>query len=272
MIPEQTRAETVDLLQNLGLKEYEARCFLVLTQMSTATAKEISEVSEVPRTRVYDAVRVLEAEGLVEVQHSSPQRFRAVSIDEAAATLRQRYDSRIDTLQSSLERLDLRPPRDESDHVQEVWSLTSRKAVQSRTLDLLEQSDSEIVLVAIDEELLTETLFDRLRDAIDSGVSVIIGGKTEAVVSTVESELPRAEVFETGLDWLVGPEADTEVAISQLLLVDRTSLLVSSYYPVADHEEPTEQAIFATGLGNGIVVLIRRLMATGLLPTQDPGQ
>ena len=43
------------------------------TQLSTGTAKEIYNISEVPRTRVYDAIRVLEAEGLVEVQHSRPQ-------------------------------------------------------------------------------------------------------------------------------------------------------------------------------------------------------
>lgn len=73
MIREQDVPEAVTLLEELGLKQYEARCFTALTQLSDATAKGISEISEVPRTRVYDAIRVLETQGLVEVQHSSPQ-------------------------------------------------------------------------------------------------------------------------------------------------------------------------------------------------------
>ena len=53
--------EAVGLLQQLGLKEYEARCFVGLSQLSSGTAKQLSESTEVPRTRVYDAIRVLEA-------------------------------------------------------------------------------------------------------------------------------------------------------------------------------------------------------------------
>lgn len=271
MSQEQAKAETVSLLQDLGLKEYEARCFLALTQVTTATAKEISDLSQVPRTRVYDAVRVLEAQGLVEVQHSSPQQFRAVSVEEAAATLRQKYDDRIETLQSFLQSVDLEADSDD-DRNQEVWSLTGREGIESRTLELVGRADSEIVLLVVEEDLLSESLVERLRDAENRNVSVILGGLTEEVIARLESELPGAKVFETGLDWLVAQESETEVAISRLLLVDRTRLLVSSYYPASDDGHAHEQAIFANGLGNGVVVLIRRLIATGLLPTEDPGQ
>lgn len=264
--------ETVSLLQDLGLKEYEARCFLALTQVEAGTAKKISDISEVPRTRVYDATRVLEANGLVEVQHSNPQRFRAVSIDEAVTTLRRKYDSRIDTLRSQLERLDLEPKPDAPDQMQEVWSLTSHEGIESRTHDLLEQAESEIVLLVVEEEILTEALFDRLHDAVDRGVDILLGGKTAAIISQLDTELPSVKVFETDLDWLRGPADASEVAISRLLLVDQTSLLVSSFNPADGHDGSQNQAIFATGLENGIVVLIRRILASGLLPVADPAR
>ncbi len=272
MSEERTKAETVSLLQDLGLKEYEARCFLALTQVSPGTAKEISEISEVPRTRVYDAIRVLEAQGLVEVQHSNPKQFRAVSIDEASATLRQKFDTRIDTLQSHLENLDLTTEPEDTDRMQEVWSLTGHEGIESRTHDLLEDAESEIVLLVVEEEMLTETLFDRLHDAVDRGVDVVVGGKTDAIVSQLDTEMPSVRVFETELDWLMGPASDGEVAISRLLLVDRTKLLVSSFYPDGDHDRSHEQAIFANGLQNGVVVLIRRIISSGLLPIADPAK
>ena len=269
MDQDRRRAETVGLLQDLGLKEYEARCFVALTQVTAATAKEISDLSEVPRTRVYDAIRVLQDEGLVEVQHSSPKRFRALEVPEAAETLRQRYDDRIDTLESKLERLDLQPEADGAEEVQEVWSLCGDRAIQSRTLDRIQAADSEIVLLVVDEDLLTDAVFQRLHAAVERGVDVVVGGRSSAVVSRVEAELPAATVFRTELDWLVGPRDGDEVAISRLVLVDRSALLVGSFYPDDESDRATEQAVVADGLENGVVVLVRRLIASGLSPSAD---
>jgi len=91
-------AEAIEVLQQLGLKEYEARCFVGLARLNTGTAKKLSELTEVPRTRVYDAIRILEAQGLVEIPHSSPQQFRAVPLEEATETLRDQYEERVERL------------------------------------------------------------------------------------------------------------------------------------------------------------------------------
>jgi sugar-specific transcriptional regulator TrmB len=56
--------------------------------------EEISELPEVPRTRVSDAIGVPEAGRLVETQHSTPKRFRAVPDDAAVETLRSAYEDR----------------------------------------------------------------------------------------------------------------------------------------------------------------------------------
>jgi len=270
MTEEQTKSETVSLLQDLGLKEYEARCFLALTQLSTATAKEISDISEVPRTRVYNAIRVLEARGLVEVQHSSPQRFRAAAIDEATTTLRQQFDTRIDTLQSSLESLETRDAPDDDDQLQEVWSLSGHEGIESRTYELLRNAESEIVLVVVEEQIITDALFDHLHAAVDRGEDIILGGETDAIMTRLEAEIDAVKVFETDLGWLMGQDGDDEVAISRLMLVDRTQLLVSSFYPDETGSQGHEQAVFANGLQNGVVVLLRRLLSSGFLPISEP--
>lgn len=270
MTREHDITEAVALLQELGLKEYEARCFTALTQLSDATAKEISEISAVPRTRVYDAIRVLEAQGLVEVQHSNPQRFRAVTIREAAKTLRREKESQIDTLEAQLQDIEPRDEASKADPQPEVWSLTSTSAIDSRTIDLVDDAESELVLLLVEEAILTDRLFEHVRAALDRGVDVIVGGATEEITDRVEAAVPDAEVFESELSWLVGSEAE-EVAVSRVMLVDRETLLVSSFYP-GEEGGGEEHAIFAGGLGNGLVVLTRRLLASGLLPGHDPGQ
>src|SRR6056297_2153109 len=142
--------EAVDVLQQLGLKEYEARCFVGLSQLSAGTAKQLSEMTDVPRTRVYDAVRVLEAQGLVEIQHSSPRKFRAVSLSEATETLRSQYETRVDRLQDALDDIEQDDATDESS-IQEVWSMSGSAAIENRTETLLTGADSEIVFVIGDE-------------------------------------------------------------------------------------------------------------------------
>lgn len=268
MIQESEREETANLLQELGLKEYEARSFVALTRLPTGTAKDISEISEVPRTRVYNAIDVLEAQGLVEVQHGSPKRFRAVGVEEAVEILRQKHNARIDTLEAHLQNLE---PLDEADpQRQEVWSMTGREAIRTRTAKAIAGAASEIVMLVVEEALLTDRLVDRLRAAQDRGATLIVGGATDEIASHAADELPDAQVFETDLEWLMGPSSDGEVAISSVFLVDREAFLVSSFYPDGGDAHP-EQAIFATGLDNGVVVLLRRLMATGLLPSRDVG-
>ncbi|MFD1563307.1 TrmB family transcriptional regulator [Haloarchaeobius amylolyticus] len=270
MTDNETTREAISLLQDLGLQEYEARCFMALNKLPSGTAKEIHEISEVPRTRVYDAIRVLESQGLVEVRHSSPQMYRAVSIDEATQTLRQKYDDRIETLETHLKNTDVQDV-EENDHVQEVWSLTGHDAIESRTLDLVREAESEIALLVVDEDILSEALFDSLQTAVDHDLSIVLGGQTERITETLGTELSTTRVFETGLDWLTGTASDDEVAISRILLIDRETLLIGSYYPNTPDDRAEEQAIFARGLENGIVVLLRRLVTAGLPQIKDPG-
>ncbi len=254
----------VDLLQQLGLKEYEARCFVALTQLPTGTAKEISELADIPRTRVYDAIRVLEAEGLVSVQHGSPRQFRAVSVSEAAETLRLQYLDRIESLERTLNNLS-KPEANSDTESAEVWTLNSRHAIESRTLELIDEAESEIVLVLADDAMLSDPLFERLKSAKDRGLDVIVGGFSPSVISRLSDELTMISVFESELDWLTGQHVAGEAAVGRLLLTDKSNLFVSSIQGDMSQTGNTteEHAVFASGLTNGLVVIARRLISTG---------
>ncbi|WP_293032739.1 TrmB family transcriptional regulator [Natronococcus sp.] len=259
--------EAVDVLQQLGLKEYEARCFVGLSRLHSGTAKKLSEMTEVPRTRVYDAVRVLESQGLVEVQHSSPQEFRAVSLEEATETLRDQYDARVERLENALDTVDIVDEGDDTP-IQQVWALSGQSGIGNRTDQLIKEATDEVVLVIGDESLLTADLVDSLNEVVSNGVTLIIGALTEPLEDQIQTKVPDATTFITGLEWLHSENAtEDETAIGRLLLVDRSTILVSSIMPGSKEE----QAIFGEGFGNGLVVIARRLMAQGLVAAHDPG-
>jgi sugar-specific transcriptional regulator TrmB len=257
--------EAIEVLQQLGLKEYEARCFVGLSRVETGTAKKLSELTEVPRTRVYDAIRVLEAQGLVEIHHSSPQRFRAVSLEEATETLRDQYEARVERLQDALDTVEI-VDEDDEEPVQQVWSMSGNDGIENRAEELIETADDEIVLVIGDESLLTENLVDTLNE-VESGAELLIGALTEPLQEQIQAAIPDATTFISGLEWLHGVDAtEEETAIGRLLLIDRSTILVSSIMPVTKEE----QAIFGEGFGNGLIVIARRLMSQGLLTERDP--
>ncbi|WP_458187204.1 TrmB family transcriptional regulator [Haladaptatus sp. NG-WS-4] len=256
----------VELLQNLGLKEYEAKCFVALSRLPKGTAKEISETSDVPRTRVYDAIRVLEAKGLVEIQHTNPQQFRAVAIDEAAETLRREFKSRTETLVEAIEDIEPVLPDADQEVTHEVWAMSGATAIANRTQQLIDGAGREIVLVVGREEVLTEELVEHLQRVQKRGINVLVGAVTDQLRHRIQEELPDSEVFVSGLEWLSGslPGDEEEVTISRLLLVDRNTILVSSVQQSDAGESNVEKAVFGRGFDNGIVVIARRLMATGL--------
>jgi len=89
---------------------------------------------------------------------------------------------------------------------------------------------------------------------------------------TVRDRLPDAEVFVSDLGLLDAGASDDGTEIGRLLLVDRETILVSSFYVPAEGErggERREQAVFGRGFDNGLVAIVRRLLTSGLLLTRN---
>lgn len=254
--------EAVEILQQFGLKEYEARCFVGLSRLSAGTAKDLSNVTEVPRTRVYDAIRVLEAKGLVEIQHTSPQQYRAVSVDEAIETLRRRYDARCERLGDTLDAVgEISDPTGDAESGHEVWTLSDATAIDERTQRLVDGAEAETALVLGCESALTEGLERSLNDLCDD-VDLCVGAVDEDLRRRVAERVPTETTFEPETDWLSRECED--VLITRLVLVDGTTILVST----RDRRAGTEFAVFGSGFTNGFVVLARRLLCLNL-PVRD---
>ncbi|WP_433629503.1 TrmB family transcriptional regulator [Halomicrococcus sp. NG-SE-24] len=256
--------EAVDLLKELGLKEYESACFVALSRLPHATAKEISDISEVPRTRVYDAVRVLDSKGLVETQHSSPKQFRALSVDEAIDLLRAEYRSKTETLRETLQSIEPVDAGTESNPPLEVWSLRGSDAIETRARRLTDDADHELVFVACDDHVPTDACEGALRTARQRDVAVTVG----TVDGVSRQSFDLAEIETVTLETTVLEKAissDEPSDIRRILLTDRNTVLISSR-PTAGEEDVPERAVVGHGSSNGFVTIVRRLLLDALSP------
>jgi sugar-specific transcriptional regulator TrmB len=67
-------------LKSLGLTIYEARVYVALLNVASATASEIHEISGVPRASVYTVIDQLLEKGLVSVSQSAPKRMQNMPV------------------------------------------------------------------------------------------------------------------------------------------------------------------------------------------------
>ena len=69
--------ERVTKLASLGLNEQQARAYLALLDVESATVNDLAKSSRVPRAKLYEVLDGLNKKGLLDTIPSSPQRFRA---------------------------------------------------------------------------------------------------------------------------------------------------------------------------------------------------
>ena len=258
---DQARSVAVEQLTALGLSTYAARTFVALVSLGEGTAQDVSEISDVPRTRVYDAVEELQNRGLVDVQQSSPKQFWAISTETTGRHFQQEYDHRVTTLTNALGTLESSTRTAEQ---RGVWTVTGRDTVTERVVDFISTADDEVVYMTV-EELLTEEIAESLSTVSDRGASIRLAEMSQSAEATLRDEIPGAQPFESLWGW-----GDTPAG--RLLMVDQEKTLVSVLVSGnGDHppEPRDETAIWGTGKTNSLVVVLQALFTWQLDGTRE---
>jgi len=246
-----SRAAAIEQLDELGLSTYAARTFVALVSLGTGTAKDVSQVSEVPRTRVYDAIDELHGRGLVDVQQSSPKEFWAISAGTTSRKFEREMDYRTSVLRTALDELE---PAQRSEEQRGVWTVDGQTAVTDRVLEFVNSADDEIIYMTV-EELLTEDIIDALHAAAERGVTISLGCVSPEVQERIQDEIPGADLFDSLWVW-------SDTPAGRLMMVDGTRTLVSVLVngkDAAPSDPRAETAIWGAGKTNSLVVVLRAI-------------
>jgi sugar-specific transcriptional regulator TrmB len=252
-------ADAVGALKRLGLSNYEARVFVALQALGEATAKELSEQSEVPRSQVYGAADELAERGLLEVVESAPKAYRPVSLEAARAQLHARFEREEARAFETLEAL--RDTASTGVDEEAIATLRGRAPITERIRSLIETANAVIAFAAPAESALPSSIADPLRDRAEAGVAV--------QVMTAEPSV--AELFESDpIDVFVMAEDNPADFAGRALMVDGTSVLLA--VEPTDQEE-TEQALWTAGTTLGHI--LSRFMQSGMqsgIESQNPSR
>lgn len=175
--------ETTKVLHGLGLTEYEAKAYLALASLRSATPKEIANISKIPYPSAYDALKALTRKGWAEVALGRPTRYRPVppesmekesitAVENAFKELKQVYDS----------------ARKQAEKPEIIYTVASRGAVIKKIQDMLLRAQGAVTIVI--------PHYNELAPYIDQILNIIsFRGIKVRVITEVPPVLPKkAEV------------------------------------------------------------------------------
>ncbi len=258
---EDPESTAIEQLERFGLSAYAARTFVALASLDSGTAKDVSHVAEVPRTRVYDAIDELHDRGLVDIQNTSPKEFWSVSAETASRTFEHELQRRNKLLRDALNKLEPAQRRAEQ---RGVWTVSGQTAVTNRLLEFFDSAEEEIVYMTV-EDLLTEDLIAGLGEAAERGVSIKLAGISKDVQSRIQDDIPSATMFESLWLW-------SDTSAGRLMMVDGQKTLVSA---LANGDDATlsdprsETAIWGEGSTNSLVVVLKAIFTWRLGSSED---
>ncbi|MEM1752412.1 MAG: helix-turn-helix domain-containing protein [Archaeoglobaceae archaeon] len=126
----------IEVLKSFGLSEYEARALATLISKGVLSAREIAELSGIPRTSVYDVMNNLKTKGFVE-EFGKPVKFKAVGKDEIVSMLSRKTAENLEVLREELSKL-------KTEEV-EIVKLYRGRSVLEKLEELVLSSKREIV-------------------------------------------------------------------------------------------------------------------------------
>lgn len=96
--------EASDLLQQLGFSQYEAQAYHALLHENPVNGYELAKTSGIPRSNIYLVLQKLEERGAVlRLDHSEGTRYAPVPPSELLASLRQRFETTVNSADQALQ-------------------------------------------------------------------------------------------------------------------------------------------------------------------------
>jgi len=164
-----------EALRNIGLTDYEIAIYLTLIVKGPMDARELSEASGVPYSRIYNILTQLEKDKMwiIKEEESRPSRYFAKSPDEALVIAKKQYNDSFDGFSNKIIHT-LTPIYQSHDTPIKIalYIHRGRDVCINRSLALINMAKNSIYLIVPEYEFL-EVFHDDMKKARARGVTDI---------------------------------------------------------------------------------------------------
>ncbi|MEM0242973.1 MAG: helix-turn-helix domain-containing protein [Candidatus Aenigmatarchaeota archaeon] len=175
----------LDAFKTIGLNLYERKLYLALLYKGSATAGELADLTQVPRSRIYDTLERLSEKGFVIIQQTRPVRFIAIDPEEALERYKKAFEEKIAEMQRRIEEIKKSEILKEMKQIfsqkiktinpeELTGTLRGLKAFLDEFANSVKNAKKSIDIIAGSEvmNLIYERFADLLNKAKDSGINL----------------------------------------------------------------------------------------------------
>lgn len=201
--------EFLSKLKDFGLNSYESKLWVALLSRGVSTAGELSDISNVPRSRAYDVLESLEKKGFIVVKVGKPIKYLAVPPSEVVERVKKKVVEEANHRNRILSQLK------ESEVLEELNTLHTegvklvdptdrsgafrgRDKVHEHLLSMVKNAQKSVTLMSSKEGLdrKYELLINTLKKAAKKGVDVKVAAPNGANKDVVK-ELSKVAAVKT---------------------------------------------------------------------------
>lgn len=207
----------IEKLVRLGFSEYEAKAYIALLRESPVTGYQLSKLSGVPRSMIYEALGKLVVRGAaMTLYKEGGSKYAPVAAEEFLDQIHHEQDDLINSLKSEL------AVPDSTSELEYVWNIEGHENIMAKVAEMIAQAEQRIYLSLLPE------IFSEIKSALEEAIA---RGVRVAVYSTGMLDLPGGHVIATRIPeqtqerveglWLVLVIDGHEVLIGELLTEHR---------------------------------------------------
>jgi sugar-specific transcriptional regulator TrmB len=156
------KIETTSKLRDLGFSQYETLCYLALVANHPSNGSQLSKLSGIARSRIYDVLRNMSRKGLV--QEIRDGQYVPIPPDELIKRLRNQFESNISMLEEQF-----RDVANKSTY-EYIWAIFGYQQVIKRAIGMIKASQKELYVRLFPET--AKHLDKHLHDASKRGVHI----------------------------------------------------------------------------------------------------
>ncbi len=206
------RQQTIAALEQLGFSTYEARAYIGLLQQNPITGYQLSKLSGVPRSRIYETLERLAARGYAVALQSDPAQYSPLAVPELLAHLQEQFDGALSKLDTELGQLAT------AQAPESIWNLRGRPDILRRARTMITKAQERVYVVGWGETL--QELQPELEAAARRGVRIVM-------ISCGESNLAVGKHYHHAFEQDLVQNCDSSLN----LVVDSMEALVGETQP-----------------------------------------
>ncbi len=131
----------IHALEQVGFSTYEARVYLGLLKQNPITGYQLSKLSGVPRSRIYETLERLVSKGYAVALQTDPAEYSPLTAHELVAYLQEQFDGTLSKLETELKKVST------AQAMESMWNLRGHEDILRRVRRMIAQAEENVYLV-----------------------------------------------------------------------------------------------------------------------------